>query len=99
MGKLVSSSSDMMTAATSSGSGPGRVWSRLIPPCSPSLFPLVSTLAAHTGGAACQCVRGLAHLAQWELCWDPTGPLPSWEKQTLWVPLGPKELNTADEPW
>ena len=51
MGKSVSSSSDMMTAATSSGSGPGRVWSRSIPPRLPSLFPLVSTLATHRGGA------------------------------------------------
>ena len=41
----------MTTAATSSGLSPGRVWSRLIPPCSRSLFPLVSTLATHIGGA------------------------------------------------
>ena len=47
MGKSVSLSSDMMTAATSSGLGAGRVWSRSIPPCSYSLFPL----AAHTWGA------------------------------------------------
>ena len=51
MGKSVSSSSDMTTAATSSGLGPVRVWSRSIPPCSHSLFPLVSTLAAHIWGA------------------------------------------------
>ena len=45
MGRSVSSSSDMTTAATSSGSGPGRVWSRLIPPCSCGLFSSASTLA------------------------------------------------------
>ena len=51
MGKSVSLSSDKMTAAASSGLNPGRVWSRSIPPCSPSLSPLVSTSATHTGGA------------------------------------------------
>ena len=51
MGKSVSSSSDMTTAAAFSGLGPGRVWSRSIPPCLHSLFPLVSTSAAHIWGA------------------------------------------------
>ena len=43
MGRSVSSSSYMTTAATSSGLGPRRVWSRLIPPCSHGLFSLAST--------------------------------------------------------
>ena len=51
MRKSVSSSSDMITAAASSGLNPGRVWSRSIPPCSPSLFPSISTLATCTGDA------------------------------------------------
>ena len=42
-GKLVSSSSGMMTAAASSEVKAGMVVSRLIPPCSNSLFPSVST--------------------------------------------------------
>ena len=51
MGKSVSSSSDMTTAAASSGLGPGRVWSRSIPPCSHSLFSSVSTSAVCMWGA------------------------------------------------
>ena len=41
-GKLVSSSSDMMTAAASSGVNTGMVALRLIHPCSNGLFPSVS---------------------------------------------------------
>ena len=51
MGKSVSSSFDMITAAMSSGLRPGRVWSRSIPPYLCGLFPLVSTSTAHIGGA------------------------------------------------
>ena len=42
-GKLVASSSDMMTAAASSEVNAGMVESRLIPPCSNGLSPSVST--------------------------------------------------------
>ena len=52
MVRSVSSSSDMTTAATSSGLGPGRIWSRSIPPCSCSLFSLVSTSAVCIWGAS-----------------------------------------------
>ena len=52
MGRSVSSSSDMTTAVTSSGSGPGRVWSRSIPPCSCSLFFSASTLAVRIWGTS-----------------------------------------------
>ena len=78
-GKLVWSSSDMMTAAASSEVNAGMVASISIPPCSNGLFPYVSRVY--------QCVRGLVHLAEQELLHDHTGPLPSWEMQALWVPL------------
>ena len=50
MGRSVSSSFDMTTTATSSESGPGRVWSRLIPPCSCSLFSSASTSVIYIWG-------------------------------------------------
>ena len=58
MGRSVSSSSDMTTAAMSSGLGPGRVWSRSIPPCSCSLFSSVSTSAVRIWGASPLMCKG-----------------------------------------
>ena len=52
MGRSVSSSSDMTTAATSSGLGPRRVWPRLIPPCLCGLSSLASTSAVCTWGTS-----------------------------------------------
>ena len=52
MGRSVSSSSDMTTAAMSSGSGPGRIWSRSIPPCLCGLFSSASTLAVCIWGTS-----------------------------------------------
>ena len=87
MGKLVLSSSDMITAAASSGLNPGRVWQgRSLPARTAcSLWSPLQPLTHEV--QTCQCMRGLVHLAQRELHCNPTGPLPSWERQALWVPL------------
>ena len=85
MGRSVSLSSDITTAATSSGSGPGRVWSRSIPPCSRSLFSLAvriwgTSLPLREGPGTPQA---LFHLGGYRL------------SGYLWPP---KETNIADEP-
>ena len=78
-GKLVSSSSEMMMAATSSG-----IIARMV-----ALRSIVSNPNG-LSPQACLCVRDLVQLAEQELLHNPTGPLLSWEVQALWVPLAPQ---------
>ena len=87
MGRSVSSSSDITTAATSSGSGPGRVWSRSIPPCSHSLFSLVSTSAVCIWGTSLPLREGPGTSGLVGVPLRPHGPSSTLEDKALWVPL------------